>query len=190
MFEKIVGKTSKATAQASMWAIFAIMFVLVVDIIIRNTTESSALMGTYEMTEMAMIIIIYMGLSVTQYDKDNIHVVMLIEKLPWRVRTFIEAGVYAFTAYLCYMLFYAAFLQSQTVIRTGLKTQVLYLPHWPFVIIMTVGLCVLAIVLTMDTIKYFIMAVKNEKPAAPIEKTEAQKVIEETASIMGASEKN
>ena len=184
VFEKIVGKVSKGIAQASMWAIFAIMFVLVIDILIRFFSESSALLGTYEMTEMAMIIIIYMGLSVTQFDKDHIQVVMLIEKLPWRARTFIESAVFAFTAYLCYTLFAAALLQTQTVIRTGLTTQVLYIPHWPFFVLMAVGLGVLAIVFTLDTVQYLIRAIKNEKPTAPIVKTEAEKVIEETREAM------
>ena len=82
VLEIIVGKISRGIAQASMWAIFGITFVLVVDIILRFTTESSALLGTYEMTEMAMIIIIYMGLSVTQLQKDHIRAVMLLEKIP------------------------------------------------------------------------------------------------------------
>jgi len=180
LFEKIVGRISKGIAQASMWAILGITFVLILDIILRFVTENSALLGTYEMTEMAMIVIIYLGVAVTQSDKDHIRVVMLIEKFPWRLRTFIEAGVFAFTAYLCYMLFYAGFLQSQTVIKSGLTTQVLYIPHWPFMIIMTVGLGVLAVVFTFDAAKYMIMAVKNEKPAAPLEKTEAEKVLEAT----------
>jgi len=179
-FEAIVGKVSKGIAQASMWAIFGITFVLITDIILRFVTESSALMGTYEMTEMAMIVIIYMGLSVTQLDKDHIRVVMLIEKFPWRVRTFIEAAVFAFTAYLCYMLFYAALLQTQAVIRSGLTTQVLYIPHWPFFMIMFTGLAVLAVVFTLDTVKSVLAGIKNEKPEGMREKTEAEKVIEAT----------
>lgn len=186
VFEKIVDKISRGIAQVSMWAIFGIMFVLIVDIVIRFFSESSALLGTYEMTEMAMIIIIYMGLSVTQFDKDHIHVVMLIERFPWRVRTFIESAVFAFTAYLCYTLFYACILQSKTIMKSGLTTQVLYIPHWPFMIIMAIGLGVLAIVFTLDTIQYLIRGIKNEKPTKPIEKTEVEKVIEETREAIGS----
>jgi len=186
LFEKIVGKMSRGIAQASMWAIFAITFVLITDIILRFATESSALIGTYEMTEMAMIIIIYLALSVTQLDKDHIRVMMLIEKFPWRFRTFLDAGIFGFTAYLCYMLFYAGFLQSQTVIKSGLTTQVLYIPHWPFLIIMTVGLGVLALVFTLDAVKTVIMGIKNERPPDKTMKSEAEKVIEESQEAMGS----
>jgi len=182
--EKIVGKISRGIAQASMWAIFAITFVLIVDILLRFITENSALLGTYEMTEMAMIIIIYLALSVTQLDKDHIRVLMLVEKFPWRFRTIVEAVIYAFTAYLCYMIFYAAYLQAGTVMKTGLTTQVLYIPHWPFMTIMAVGLFVLAVVFTLDAVKSAILAIKNEKPDGLAIKSEAEKVIEESMSAM------
>jgi len=183
-FEKVVDKISRGAAQASMWSIFGIMFVLMTDIILRFVTENLALLGTYEMTELAMVIIVFMGLSVTQLDKDHIRVVMLIERFPWRLRTFIEAVIFAFTTYLCFMLFYAGILQTQNVLRTKLTTQVLFIPHWPFMIIMTVGLGVLTATLALDSIKYFIMAIKNEKPENPMEKSEVQKVLEETEQAM------
>ena len=183
MFETIVSKITRALAQASMWAIFAITFVLVVDIILRFTTESMSLLGTYEMTELAIVVVIFLGLAVTQLDKDHIHVVMLIEKFPWRVRVFVEMVIFAFTAYLCYMLFYASVLQAQNVWRSGLTTQVLFIPHFPFVVLMAAGLIVLAIVLTLDTIKHAIMGITNQKPANA-DKTEAQKIVEDTKRAM------
>ena len=181
--DKIVGKISKGLAQISMWAIFTITFILVVDIVLRFTTETMSILGTYELTELFMIVIIYLSLAVTQYDKDHIHVVMLIEKFPWRLRTFIETVIFAFTAYLCYMLFYAAALQAQTVGARGMTTQVLFIPQLPFVILMAIGLFVLAVVFTLDTVKYAIMAITNKKPANA-ELTEAQKIVEETERAM------
>jgi len=181
--DKIVGKISKGLAQISMWAIFAITFILVVDIVLRFTTVSMSILGTYELTELFMIVIIYLALAVTQYEKDHIHVVMLIEKFPWRFRTFVETVIFAFTAYLSYMLFYAAVLQAQTVAYRGLTTQVLFIPQLPFVVLMAIGLLVLAIVFTLDTVKYAIMAITNKKPANA-ELTEAQKIVEETKQAM------
>ena len=184
--EKIIKKITFAIAQVSMWAILAITFVLVADIILRFSTESSALLGTYEMTELAMIIIIYLGLAVTQVEKDHIRIRMLIDRFPWRVKGVIESVVFAFTAYLCFMLFYAALLQSQTVIKTGLTTQVLFIPHWPFLIIMTVGLGVLGIVFVLDTIQSVIRVILNQKPEGEFEKSEADKVLEETKEALGS----
>jgi len=52
-------------------------------------------------------------------------------------------------------------------------------------IIMTIGLFVLAVVFTLDTVKSVIAGVKNEKPDDSERKTEAEKVIEESMGAMG-----
>ena len=162
--EKGVGAFCKAIAQVSMWASFGIVFVLAADIVLRLVTVDKSILGTYEITEMAMIAIIYLALAVTQFEKENIHVVMLIERFPWRVKTFIEGGVSAFATVVCAIFFYASFLQTQTVITNKLTTQVLFIPHYPFTIIMTIGFGALAVVIALETINYFIAAIKNIKP--------------------------
>jgi len=186
VLEKIVDKMSRAISQVSMWAILVITFILVIDIILRFSTESTSIKGTYEMTEMAMLIIIYLGLAVTQVDKDHIRVVMLIEKLPWRGRAVVEAVIFAFTAYLCFTLFYAGVLKLQEVISRGITTQVLYIPHWPFATCMMVGLGALSVVFAFDAVQAIIKSVKNEKPVNGMEKSEAEKVLEETREAMGS----
>ena len=159
-----VGKVCRGIAFVAMWAIFGITLVLVVDIVLRNTTENMAVLGTYELTEVVMVIIIFLGLAVTQFEKDNIQIKMLIEKFPWRVRTYINAVISALTTLLCIIVFNAGLLQVKTTITTKVTTAVLYLPFTPFVVVMTIGLMALAIVLALDTIEYFVKAIKNLNP--------------------------
>jgi TRAP-type C4-dicarboxylate transport system permease small subunit len=136
------------------------------------------------MTEMAMVIVIYLGLAMTQYDKEHIQVVMLIEKFPWRFRIFLDAVISAFTTALCVIVFYAGILQAGTVGRAGLTTSVLFIPPFPFFIVMTVGFGVLMVVLAYDTFVCLYKGIKNLRPEQEHVKEAAKKIVEETLSAI------
>ncbi len=180
LIRKGVNKVCSALATVAMVAIFVIMFVLVIDIILRFATENMAILGTYEMTEMAMVIIIFLSLAVTQIEKEHVSVVMAIERFPWRVRTFIQGVISAFTTVLCFYTLYAGVLQVQSVQQSGVTTGVLFIPHVPFTVVMTIGLGALMVVFILDTIDYFVAGIKNVKPEEELRKQQEKALLAES----------
>jgi TRAP-type C4-dicarboxylate transport system permease small subunit len=174
----LVRKICGWIALASMLAIFGIMFVLVGDIVLRFTTHVYAIRGTYELTEMAMVVIIFLALAITQIDKEHIHVVMFTEKLPFRPRSILNAVISIITTALCAFVFYACVQQALSNMASGLHSAVLFVPLAPFAWIMAAGLCALTIALVIDTIDYLIAAIKN-LPPEPVAGEEDKDPIEE-----------
>ncbi len=167
----LIKKFSNITSVIAMVVIFAIMFVLVIDIILRLTTKELAVLGTYELTEMAMVVIIFLSLAITQIEKEHVHVTMFIDMLPNRIKTFINAIISAFTTVLCGITLYTCILQAIGETASGITTAVLYLPTGPFCWIMALGMFSLTLVLLFDTIDYFIKAIGNIPPEKKVEET-------------------
>ena len=161
----------------AMVAIFVIMVIVFADIILRFVTKEMAIRGTYELSEMFMVIIIFLSLAITQIEKEHIRVTLLVDRLPKRAKTFENAGVSLAMTVLSAITFYAGILLILEDFRSGIYTAVLYIPLFPFACIMTIGLLTLTIALGLDTIDYFIKGVKkipSEQEIAPEEKNEAQ----------------
>ena len=180
-FEETIGKLVRNLAQASMWAVFIIGFIIFADVVLRRISTQLAILGTYEMTELFMIVIVFLAFGITEFDGENIQVDMVVVRLPWRLRRAIEGCMTAISAVLCAFLCYAGILQTGSLFRSGQFTAVLFIPKWPVGVIMAVGLGFLTIVLTLNTMKFFIQAVKNEKPENELtgDEKEAKKYIEE-----------
>ena len=178
-FRPAVRKACNVIAMIAMVSVFVIMCVLVLDIILRATTESMAVRGTYELTEMTMIIIIFLGMAVTQMEKEHIHVEMLVEKFPFKVKSYIGAVVSVFTTGLACITFYACVQQALSNASSGITTAVLFIPLYPFAWIMAAGMAVLTAILVLDTIDSFIQAIKKKTPENEIAHEET--VIQEDA---------
>ena len=162
-------KISRGVAWFPMIAVFAVTIILVLDIILRRTTEAITFRGSYELTELGMVIIIFLGFAVTQAEKGNIRVTVFIEKFPYRIKELIETGMAAFTAVLGGVTFYASVLLAMDYSRMNLTTGVLFIPQAPFCVIMAFGFFALTVVLIFDTLEHLLNAIKG----GPIDKTAA-----------------
>ena len=156
-----ITKICRGIAMAAMVAIFVIMLIVVADIVLRFATKDMAIRGTYELSEMFMVIIIFLSLAITQIEKEHIRVTLLIDKLPKRAKAFENAGVSLAMTVLSAITFYAGVLLIMEDFRSGIYTAVLYIPLYPFACIMTVGLLTLTIALGLDTVDYFIKGAKK-----------------------------
>ena len=164
MYNKIKGhivKFCRAISMGAVAAILVIMFIVVIDIILRYVTAEAAIRGTYELSEMAMVIIIFLSLAVTQIEKEHIRVTLIIDKLPFRARAYEDAVVSAVMAVMAFITFYAGILLAMDNFQSGQYTAVLYIPRYPFALIMSVGLLALTIAFAFDTVDYLIKGSKK-----------------------------
>ena len=77
---------SRLASIIAMVVAFATMIVLVVDIILRLVTDSLAITGSYELTEMAMVVIVFLGFAITQVEGEHVRVTMIVDRLPRRMQ--------------------------------------------------------------------------------------------------------
>lgn len=162
----LVRALSRAASVVAMVVAFVTVLVLVVDIVLRLVTDSLAVTGTYELTEMAMVIIVFLGLAITQIEGEHVRVTMLTERLPRGARAWADVFGAVFGTVLCAIVFYAAVLQAIGDSTSGITTAVLFIPIAPFAWIMALGLFLLTIALLLDAIDHAVKAIQRKPDPA------------------------
>ena len=139
----------------SMTAIFLVMTLLVADIIMRNFFKS-AILGTAEMVEMGMVLIVFCGFANTQVEKGHVHVTMVTDRLPAKLRYMLECLVMLFTVVLCYLVTVSSFKAAAKLQAEKAVTAVLNIGTAPFAYIMAAGMAVFTLVLLFEAVESFL----------------------------------
>ena len=154
-------RCSGALASLSAVGYIAIIVICVGDVILYTMTPI-VLLGIYELIERCMIVAVFASFAYTQVKKAHINMVVLVERFPkvlglctLGLTSLISVGVTSYAAY-------AAWLQFLRTIDSGVQTQVLAIRNWPFFLLQTIALALLALVLLIDTL-YIFMATKDGK---------------------------
>ncbi len=168
-FTQVSNQISKYVSYLSMAAALFIMLYMTLDVILRHLFDSP-IKGGYEMTTLAMVILIFTSWSYTQTVNGHIHVTMLIRKLPVSIR-FVFFSVTSFlSAIVIGIATYATLLQTIYLHEKGTCTGMLLIPHWPFMLIECIALGFFAIILLRDAIRA-VMAISNVELANEIQST-------------------
>lgn len=150
----VVSGLSGILNYASMCVIFLIAAVMFIDISLRLTVKIS-LLGTYEITEMGMIVVIFGAMAHTQFLKGHVHVKMLVEKFPDEVQRITEGLLLLLTAVVCAFVAYSGFTQASVYYAKKATTAVLKIPYYPFAYFMAVSLALLTVMFLLDALKKF-----------------------------------
>ncbi|MCL6477469.1 MAG: TRAP transporter small permease [Peptococcaceae bacterium] len=156
-----ITRISRILNYVSMVLIFLVALIIFLDILLRAITKQSIL-GTYEITEMCMVVIIFGSLANTQLLKGHVRVTMLLEKLPLGVQRVLEGLVLLITAGVCAIVCYSSFVQASLYKADEATTGVLKMPYYPFAYFMAIGLAVFTVVLLLDSFRTFLKSYDDE----------------------------
>lgn len=164
--DSAVSKICNFISYISMGAVLVMMFMMIVDIVLRLTVRKG-LLGSYEMTELLMVIVMFLAFSYTQMHKGHVRVSMFVDMAPMKVRLFIQGIIEIIAAVVTALMTYAAFVQAGKYAVDKATTAVLYIPYAPFGYIMSIGMLIFTFILLVDAIKTIIQAIHYDGPAHP-----------------------
>jgi len=139
----------------------AIIVICVGDVFLEKVF-TIRIQGSYELVERCMIIAVFSSFAYAQTKKAHITIMMLLERFPRLARlsvlgltSVLSVGTVGYTAY-------AAWTQCKTAHRMMTMTGILHIPFWPFYLIGSIAMFILAIVMLLDTTFVF-AAIKSDK---------------------------
>ena len=146
---KILSKIASVMNYISMATCFLMMLLMTADVVCRYVFKSSIL-GTYEIAENMLAVVVAFSFADCQVRKGHIHVDILTNALPYRIQKICEV----ITMAICVVfMYYASVSQVKQVIAvhsSGLASTVLQFKIWPFQVALAGGMIVLGIAFLAD----------------------------------------
>ena len=165
--DTILKKITGVFGGISIVLLICVIVLITIDVVARKFFASTV-PGAYELTERALMCLVFAGLSYTESGKGHINVTMLINVFG-RTAKFLVFGIMNLLgAATAFYLSYAAFVQFGISHKTNTVTTVLLIPLYPFFLFEAICALVLGITILWSAITSFI-AIKNDTMAEEIQ---------------------
>lgn len=161
----VIGNIVDKISYAGMAVIFILMLITTIDVILRKVSTLS-IMGSYELTEMGMLIIVFLGIAAFQVKKGHVRVDMFINKFPGRSKLIVDTIVQLIECVAGGFLIYGNLEKMLSNGARGITTSTLLIPTWPFCAIMMIGSILFTVMMILDLIITIIDMAKYRKPTA------------------------
>ncbi len=159
-------KLSKILAYISMISVLFITVITTVDVVLRLISERTPLnmfvKGTFEFTQLFLILIVFFAYAITELDNGHVRVSIVTDKLPKIPKQYLNIVVRAVVAIFCFILTYTCWLQTVAHMEGKITSSVLFIPFTPFSFCMTVGVLLFAIAMVLKFINSIITVVKKD----------------------------
>ena len=156
----IAAPLSKWTNYIGMVVLAAMMALTGIDVVGRYFF-SKPVPGSFEITELLMPMMISLGLAYCTFERGHVKVDIAILRLPRRGHA-IASFIADITFLVLYLLItWQTVYRVQSFIDTKSITNVLYIPVFPFAIVVVFGFAVLCLVLLRNAVEYLLEATRK-----------------------------
>jgi len=130
-------------------ALFLMMLLTIADVFLRKV-YSKSILGTVEVTEFMMVILVFFALAHAEVLKRHVKVDLVLSRFSQRVQAFIDTAT-QFVLFLFFgLITWSALVYAGTMRASGEVSQDLWIPIYPFVYIVAIGCSVLGIGLLIN----------------------------------------
>jgi len=148
---RLAHRISQVVNSVGIFIILLMMLLTTTDVFLRYLFNRPIL-GTVELTEFMMLIIVSFGLAYTQVNKGHIFVELIVSKFSPKTRAIIESLGYFLCLIIYLLIVWQTLVQADVQRIHGVKTGALEIPKYPFYIILAFGFGLLSFVFLVDLI--------------------------------------
>jgi TRAP-type C4-dicarboxylate transport system permease small subunit len=135
---RALGRLNNIARHVATVVLILLMLGTVGDVVMRGIF-GRPLVGTFELTQLAIIVILYLSIGYAEQHDAHIKVDLVIIKLRGRVRQAVLLIAQLVTIAAAGMLAWRLFVFSGSLGDSGVSTSVLRYPLWPFALIAAAG---------------------------------------------------
>lgn len=131
--------------------ICVVTLLITIDVVLRLLGHP--ILGSFEVTELILSVLVFASLAYTQREKGHIHVTMFVARLPLVPRLAVFGFMSVISTVVVAFVAYGAFSQAAKSVTTGGSTAVLEIPLYPFYLIEGIAMALFTVVLLLDTVR-------------------------------------
>ncbi|MFC1891788.1 TRAP transporter large permease subunit [Thermodesulfobacteriota bacterium] len=145
--------------------ILSLMVLLITTDVIMRYFFNSPIKGSFELIQIMLSIIVFLGLANMQVLKGHVSVSLFTKKLSSSQRAGLGSATYLLCLIIYGLITWRCFLQSEVLRSSGTTTDSLSLPYFPFMWIVVLGSFLLCVMFFIDFLKSLDSVIKEcEKP--------------------------
>jgi TRAP-type C4-dicarboxylate transport system permease small subunit len=157
-FARIFGAFTRYGDHLARLGMVALLVLVVANVIMRYFFTS--IQGTYDYVGLITAVAVSLAIAFTAYERGHIEIEILTERLPQRVQSVIGSVMM-----LIGTIFFCIASWQSVVLGVSMKeanetTMAAYVPLYPFMYILAVGLALTALAFLIHTVKYTAKAVR------------------------------
>ena len=137
----------------------AMMTLTGVDVAMRYFLNSP-IPGSFEIIEFMMPMVVALGLASCAYREGHVRVDLITSMLPGRIQQLLKSAAYLIMAAVFVLVTWQSIVRAKGMMASGQYTEVLYLPIYPFVFVVTLGSAALCLIALKLCLHYLNEAVK------------------------------
>lgn len=137
------------------------MVAVVVSNVVGRYFFNQPVAGTKELTEMAMVCIVFLAFAWCAVERAHISVGVVVERFSPRVQAIVDSITYLAGLGLCIIIVWQTILKAMDAQERGLVTVVHNVPYFPFYWVIAAGFAILCLVMVGHLIQHLVKAVKE-----------------------------
>ena len=158
--ENIVSQLGKWFSVSGSIGLIAMMLLITIDVFGRFLF-SKPVVGSYEIVEFLMIVVIFLGIPYGQVRKQHVNVELFAQILKGRARAVLDSITYFLSFAIFLMITYASVKQTLNIWEAKQSSLVLLIPQWPIMAVMALGVALFTSVLFLDMLRNLLKAIRK-----------------------------
>ena len=158
-FERWVHPVSRVINRMASIVLFLMMLLTMTDVVLRKTLSKSIL-GTVEVTEFMLAIVIFFALAQTEIMNGHVKVDLIMSRFGERAQGLVDMITQLACFLMTGLITWSTLVYAQEMRLSGEVSQDLWIPVWPFIYVVALGCSILALTLLM---KFFLAIMKVVK---------------------------
>jgi len=159
-FESWVYPISKTVNRIASAVLFLMMLLTIADVFLRKVFSQSIL-GTVEVTEFMMVILLFFAVTQTEILDGHVKVDLIMSRFGERTQALVDT----ITQLVCFLLFglftWSTLVYAEKMRASGEVSQDLWLPVYPFIYVVVLGCALLALSLLIKSFMAFMRMGKS-----------------------------
>lgn len=133
--------------------ILALMVLLITSDVVLRYVFNRPIKGSYELIELMLVMIVFLGLAYTQMKREHIAVTLITEKLSPRAAAILESAAYLLCLAIFIVITWQSVVRAEVLRADGTASDLLSIPIYPFMWIVVFGSATLCLAFLRDFLK-------------------------------------
>ncbi|MCF8143461.1 MAG: TRAP transporter small permease [Deltaproteobacteria bacterium] len=136
--EQVVNAIGRILNYGGVAFLFVLMLLVVVHVIGRYFF-SLPILGSVELIEFLMVLVVFLGLAECASKRGNVAVEILVDLMPKRVQVVIDTVTSFLSVIIVSLITWQSVIQVTSFLESGHVSGVHHIPYYPFAILMVLG---------------------------------------------------